>query len=96
MLERQGRGKPGLDAEELAKVYADQTARVVKVLVARPRTRVLKVEYAELLANPEAGVDRIASFLAGPFNREAAIAAVHPELRRQLIAQTHTTSHPLR
>jgi hypothetical protein len=83
MLERQGRRRSGLDEAELARTYSDQMKRVVKALAARPRTRALVVDYAELLAEPEAGVGRIASFLGGSFNREAALAAVHPELRRQ-------------
>ena len=42
-----------------------------------------RVNYGELLADPAAGVDRVALFLGAPFGRPAAAAAVRPHLQRQ-------------
>ncbi len=36
-----------------------------------------------LLADPPAGVERLAQFLGEPFNRAAAAAAIRPQLQRQ-------------
>jgi hypothetical protein len=83
MLARQGRRGAELDDRKLADTYAAQIRRVRGHLDQRPQVRTLSVNYAELLADPVAGVDRVACFLGDPFNRESAAAAVHPELRRQ-------------
>jgi hypothetical protein len=44
---------------------------------------VLNVDYGKLLADPAGGVERVAKFLALPFDREAAVNSIRPELRRQ-------------
>jgi predicted AlkP superfamily phosphohydrolase/phosphomutase/tetratricopeptide (TPR) repeat protein len=80
MLERLGRrGNPG----QLGETYMAQLRRVGEHLARRSEFRVVPVNYAELLSDPVSGVERIASFLGAAFDREAAIAAVRPELRRQ-------------
>jgi predicted AlkP superfamily phosphohydrolase/phosphomutase/tetratricopeptide (TPR) repeat protein len=83
MLVRQGR--PGVELEEsqLAKTFAAQLERVRLQASRRPEMRMLAVHYAELLADPVAGAERLARFLGGPFDAAAAAKAVRPELRRQ-------------
>jgi predicted AlkP superfamily phosphohydrolase/phosphomutase/tetratricopeptide (TPR) repeat protein len=83
MLARQGRRGAELDDRQLLKIYTAQLQRVRLHLARRPEMRILPVNYAELLADPEGGADRIARFLGGPFDRAAATRTVHPGLRRQ-------------
>jgi hypothetical protein len=83
MLERIGRKQAKAPGQQLRETYAAQLRRVGEQLARRPEFRLIPVKYAELLSETEAGVEKIASFLAGAFNREAAIAAVRPEMRRQ-------------
>jgi hypothetical protein len=83
MLARQGRRGADLDPQQLVRTYAAQLDRVRDQLARRTRARVLTVNFAELLADPAAGVERVAQFLGTPFDRASAVATVHPELRRQ-------------
>jgi predicted AlkP superfamily phosphohydrolase/phosphomutase/tetratricopeptide (TPR) repeat protein len=83
MLRRQKRRGADLPPRQLVDAYAAQLQRVRAQLAQRPRVRVLNVNYAALVADPPSGVDRLAEFLGEPFDRAAAAAAIHPELRRQ-------------
>jgi len=83
MLARQGRPGAALDGQQLLDTYAAQLRTVRAQLARRPCMRVLGVNYGELLANPVAGVDRVALFLGDPFDRPAAATAVRPQLQRQ-------------
>ena len=83
MLARQGRQGAELDGRQLLETYTAQIQRVRTALARRPEMRILPVNYAELLADPMAGVDRVALFVGEPFNREAAAGAVRPQLQRQ-------------
>ena len=83
MLARQGRRGARLDSQQLMDTFAAQLRRVRAQLARCPHIRVLAVNYGELLADPVAGVDRVALFLGEPFDHQAAVAAVRPQLRRQ-------------
>jgi len=83
MLARQHRPGAALDGQQLLDTYAAQLRSVRAQLARRPHLRVLAVNYGELLADPVAGVGRVALFLGDPFDRQAAAATVRPELRRQ-------------
>jgi tetratricopeptide (TPR) repeat protein len=83
MLDRLGRRRPRLAQRQLQEAYRAQLTRVAEQLACRPEFRVVTVNYAELLCDPTSGIEKVASFLGGRFDREAAIAAVRPELRRQ-------------
>jgi len=85
MLLRQGRSGAALSRLQLREAYAAQVERVRHRLAQRSEVRTLFVNYAELLANASAGMERVARFLGEPFNREAATNCVRPELRRQKI-----------
>ncbi|HXP59267.1 MAG TPA: alkaline phosphatase family protein [Dongiaceae bacterium] len=84
MLARQSRRGAELDERELLETYAKQLQVVRRALDRRPDLRLLPVSYAELLAKPEPGVDRLAQFLGDPFDRQAAARAIRPDLRRQM------------
>jgi predicted Zn-dependent protease len=83
MLAREGRRGAALDPEQLRATYIAQVQRVRSLVASRPRARLLPVAYADLLANPAAGAERVAAFLGGKFDCTTAAAAVRPELRRQ-------------
>jgi predicted AlkP superfamily phosphohydrolase/phosphomutase/tetratricopeptide (TPR) repeat protein len=83
MLVRHGRRGAELDKRQLLKTYAAHLQRVRRHLSRRPEIRVLRVNYADLLADPGLGVERVARFLGNPFDQESAAKAVRPELRRQ-------------
>jgi len=85
MLVRQGRSGAKLDAGQLKETYTAHLQRVRAQLARRADVRLLPVDYAELLANPVPGVERVARFLGGPFNCETARATMHPNLRRQKV-----------
>jgi predicted AlkP superfamily phosphohydrolase/phosphomutase/tetratricopeptide (TPR) repeat protein len=83
MLARKGLRGAELDDQKLLETYTTQLQRVRVHLARRPDMRVLRVSYAALLADPSAGIDRIARFLGGSFDRKIAAASVRPELQRQ-------------
>ncbi len=83
MLARMQRSGASIDDEELMKTYSTQLRRVKKQLAARHNVRVLTVDYAALLKDTEAAVERIAQFVGGSFEQTAAAQAIRPELQRQ-------------
>jgi predicted AlkP superfamily phosphohydrolase/phosphomutase/tetratricopeptide (TPR) repeat protein len=83
MLTRQHRQGAELDERTLVETYASQMRRVLTRLGRRPEIRILSINYADLLSDPAGGVARIASFLGPPFDVEASIESIRPELRRQ-------------
>ena len=83
MLARHGRSGAALEDQKLIETYTAQLQRVRTLLARRPELRILSVNYADLLANPTAGIGRLAQFLGAPFNSPAAAESVQPQLRRQ-------------
>ncbi len=83
MLARQGRRGAELDDQQLVQTYTAQLQRVRNQLARRSEMRMLTVNYAELLADPSGGADRLALFLGDPFERKLAAQAVRPQLQRQ-------------
>jgi predicted AlkP superfamily phosphohydrolase/phosphomutase/tetratricopeptide (TPR) repeat protein len=84
MLHRLGRAVDTLNEGELARIYAGQLVRIQEWLRRAPGIQVLAVSYAQVLADPAATAERLASFLGEPFDRSRAAAAVEPALRRQV------------
>lgn len=72
-----------MDGPRLMETYRAQLQGVGERLARRPDLRTLRVNYAELVADPEGGVDASALFPGEPFDRKAAAQSVRPELRRQ-------------
>ena len=83
MLARQGRPGAQLEVQRLLDTYTAQLQRVRSQLARRREIRTLSVDYGELLADTVTGIERLAQFLAVPFNCQAARNTVRPELRRQ-------------
>jgi len=83
MLARQGRHGAELHDEQLMATYSQQLQRVRNQLARRPEIRSLAVNYSHLLADPTAGLERLAQFLGPPFDKQAAAQTIRPELRRQ-------------
>jgi len=83
MLARQGRAGAALDERQLIETYRVQLERIRRQLARRPDVRLLQVDYGELLAAPAAGVGRLARFIREPFNQEAAVGSIRPDLRRR-------------
>src|SRR5207237_434925 len=90
MLLRRTREGAEISDQQLASAYAEQLQRVASYLATVPSVRIMRVNYAELLQNPAAGIARLETFIGAPFDREKAIAAVQPNLRRQVAALTPT------
>jgi tetratricopeptide (TPR) repeat protein len=90
MLERQGRTGAALAEGQLMSTYQAQVRRVRDHLSRCSQVRLLVVDYAALLADPEAGIAQVAEFLDQPFNVKAAKAAVRPDLRRQKTSENKT------
>ena len=79
---RASRRGSAIDQAKLAATYHEQLQRVYHQLSRRAEFRSVIVNYGELLAQPLAGVKRVAEFLGEPFDIEAAAKSVRPELRR--------------
>jgi predicted AlkP superfamily phosphohydrolase/phosphomutase/tetratricopeptide (TPR) repeat protein len=85
MLRRQNRRGAALEERQLLSTYADQIRGILERMAGRPEVRLLIVNYSDLLGKPATGIERIAEFLAVPFNRDAAAGAIRPQLRRQQV-----------
>jgi hypothetical protein len=83
MLERQGRRGAEINPQQLQEIYAAQIQRIRAHLSRRPEIRILSVNYGELVNNGVSAVGQLALFLGDPFDRDAAVRAIRPELRRQ-------------
>jgi hypothetical protein len=83
MLERLGRKGGRIGDAGLMRTYAGQLVRVQSWLRKTAGVQVLTVDYAEALRDAKATAERLANFLGGPFDVQAAAAQVDASLRRQ-------------
>lgn len=83
MLEQQGRAAAALNDRALANVFEKQLAMVRQWLAERPNFRVCFVNYAEVIAQPEAAAKAINHFLGGNLRVADMAAVVNPALYRQ-------------
>jgi len=86
MLVRQNRHGAALEEQKLRETYSSQLQRVHSQLARRSEVRMLKVNYAALVADPICEVTALAKFIGEPFDCQAAARAVRPQLRRQNVA----------
>jgi hypothetical protein len=84
MLKRLGRAGASLDDVSLAAEYRRQRERILRWLGARPEVAVLPLGYGAVLSDPQGTAFRVASFLGGSFDGDAAAGAIDPALRRQV------------
>jgi hypothetical protein len=82
MLARRGRAGGQLAPERLMAVYAQQLAAVDAWLAARPNFQVLKVPYAQMVADPATHAAAVNRFLGGTLDETGMRAAVDPSLHR--------------
>jgi hypothetical protein len=83
MLERQGGAPAGPGDPRLAEIFAAQLEEVVRWAARRPGTRLLEVDYNELVRRPLAVAREAAAFLGGSLDARDMAAAVLPSLWRQ-------------
>ena len=85
MLERQGKKGAALPPATLMKMYQDQIDKVLKWMGERPNFQFVEVNYNELVQDPHAAAERLASFLnegGSALNIEKMVGAVDPSLYR--------------
>jgi hypothetical protein len=82
MLARSGRAGGQLAPERLMAVYAQQLAAVDAWLAARPNFQVLKVPYAQMVADPASHAAAVNRFLGGTLDEARMRAVVDPSLHR--------------
>ncbi len=82
MLERLGRQGASMSDERLMAIYASQMRTVAAWLKARPNFAVCELEYAGIVADPQAAASTLAEFLRLPIDLSAMAAAVDPNLYR--------------
>jgi hypothetical protein len=79
-----GTGAPSApDATRLAEIYATQLAELDAWLESRAHFRVLRIEYAALLANPVTAASEIAAFVGLDLDPEAMAACVDRALQQR-------------
>jgi predicted AlkP superfamily phosphohydrolase/phosphomutase/tetratricopeptide (TPR) repeat protein len=87
MLVRTGSNENGRSKRRLAKAYAEQLARVRKILEPHmDRVKVLGVNYHSALTDPVRTAADVNAFLGGVLDEVAMAKAVEPTLRRQFPA----------
>lgn len=82
MLERLGKESSDMTDEQIAKVMVDDAHRALGLL-SMHQNKVLKIDYAESIADPQATAAAIASFLRMDLDESAMAAAVDPKLHRE-------------
>lgn len=82
MLERRGQQGGGVTEEKMAALFRAQLAAFEHWIRNQKNFSMLRVGYADMVADPVAAVDRVNDFLGGTLNRDAMIRAVDPDLYR--------------
>lgn len=75
-------GRPAAPREAISAAYVSHLERLHDWLQKQSHLSVLRVEYAELIARPEAQTDRICRFLPHSLDVEAMVRSVDPALYR--------------
>ena len=82
MLERRAQAGGGVPEEKMAVLFRAQLVKFEHWISNQKNITMLRVGYADMIADPEAAVDRVNAFLGGNLNRDAMIEAVDPKLYR--------------
>jgi hypothetical protein len=83
MLRRRGEPEVAADGPRLERAFGRQLREVRAQLEARPRTRLLLLEHARVIAEPAAAARELAAFLGGGLDLAAMAAVVDVTLYRQ-------------
>ena len=86
MLERLGQPGANLPAEQLRRVYETQLAAVHAMLAQRSDAVVLRLDYANVIADSMAAAEQLSEFLGGSLDIGAMTAVVDPKLYRNRAA----------
>jgi len=83
MLKRQGKQGAALSDAQLARVFATQVEQCLAWLARQPNFALLKVNYNELVRNPQPYAEQLDEFLGPGLDVAAMVAVVEPALYRQ-------------
>jgi hypothetical protein len=83
MLRRRGTFKPGTDNSAVARAFQDHLADVYRWLDGNPHAKVNRVQYHDVLGEPQKTVEAVTKFLEVPLNVEAMVKQVDGSLYRQ-------------
>jgi len=75
-------GRPAAPRDEIAKAFTTHLDRLFEWLATQKHIGLLKVKYADVVAQPQAEAERINAFLGGRLNVAEAMKAVDPSLYR--------------
>lgn len=82
MLQARGRPTDAVSDEEMTRLYQKHLQDVDAWLDRQPNIRVLRVNYNEMVSNPEPLVEQVCTFLGVPLNRQEMLESVIPSLYR--------------
>jgi hypothetical protein len=82
MLQRRGEAGAGLEAAELARVFARQLDKIEAWLIRQSSISVMFLDYSSVVSDPQPQVERIRDFLGVDLDTSAMSAAVNPKLYR--------------
>ena len=83
MLERLGTQGASLASEQLRAVFEAQLQEAERWLRQQPHVELMELDYAGVVADPQAASQRLEAFLAGGLDAEAMAGAVDPSLYRR-------------
>lgn len=76
------RGEPAAPRDVITKAFTTHLERLFEWLAQQKNIAVLKVKYADVVANPRVEAEKINAFLGGRLDVDAAVKAVDPSLYR--------------
>jgi hypothetical protein len=82
MLQRRGEAGAGLDAAEMARVFARQLEKTEAWLSRQSSISVMFLDYSSVVSDPQPHAERIRDFLGVDLDTSAMSAAVNPKLYR--------------
>jgi len=82
MLERRGQQGGAVPEEKMAALFRSQLASFEHWIRNQKNFSMLRVDYAAMIADPVAAVDKVNAFLGGSLDRNAMISAVDAKLYR--------------
>jgi len=82
MLERRDQAGGGVPEEKMAALFRSQLVKFDHWISNQKNFSMLRVNYSDMIDDPEGAVDRVNFYLDGVLNRDAMIRAVDPELYR--------------
>jgi hypothetical protein len=82
MLERHGTGADGITDAQMRAMFQAEIDKFFKWIADRPCFKMIRVDYNNLLADPQAELTKVNEFLGGGLDVEAMAATVDPSLYR--------------